>query len=122
MLLHSYLIRKKQFRNSRIKKITLWREISEVFKKKKLNKTADALSRKFGNMKSTYASKKKNNSKKTTGAGRKSWPWLKAMDEIFHDDISINFKQDAVTSMPTDGIDGVLNLTKSSSGYGTKII
>ncbi|KAH0549587.1 hypothetical protein KQX54_010673 [Cotesia glomerata] len=115
LLLHEYLIRKNKFRSPKIKKITLWREISAEFEKQNLIFSADALSKKFGNMKTTYAKIKKNNSKKTTGAARKPWLWLNSMDEIFHNDLSINFRHDVVTSMPADVSDEVLNLLNSSS-------
>ncbi|KAH0567738.1 uncharacterized protein LOC123272195 [Cotesia glomerata] len=115
LLLHEYLIQKNKFRSPKIKKITLWREISAEFEKQNLIFSADALSKKFGNMKTTYAKIKKNNSKKTTGAARKPWLWLNSMDEIFHNDLSINFRHDVVTSMPADVSDEVLNLSNSSS-------
>ncbi|XP_074100783.1 uncharacterized protein LOC141528563 isoform X2 [Cotesia typhae] len=50
-------------------------------------------------MKTTYSKIKKNNSKRTTGKGRKQWPWVKSMDEIFHNDLSINFGSNVVGSM-----------------------
>lgn len=93
----------------------LWREIAAVTKKK-FQLSANAVSKKFANLKTTYSKIKKNNSKRTTGAGRKPWPWLRDMDEIFHNDVSINFGLDVVRSMPEESNE-ILNLSTSSSRY-----
>ncbi|CAH2101201.1 unnamed protein product [Euphydryas editha] len=98
-LLNEYFIRKNRFRDPKIKKKTLWCEIAKEFRKINKRVTYNDVSKKFSNLKTFYSKIKKNNAKTTTGTGRKSWQWLPQMEDIFHNDLSINFSSNVMTSM-----------------------
>lgn len=86
-----------KFRNPKIKKSRLWKEMETEMKElgyPKLN--AHSIDRKIRNMKSTY--KRIKNNKKKTGRGREDWEFYAEMDEIFNADKSVNFEE-GISSM-----------------------
>jgi len=71
LFLESYAERKEKFRDPKIKKKALWREIVQIMKQHGyMNIDEDLLDRKMRNMKRSYKTIKLNNNKKTTGRGR----------------------------------------------------
>lgn len=90
-MLEEYKKRAKCFRNPKAKKKQIWQEISDEMAKYGYTVDADAIDKKFRNMKSRYLIIKDNNDKKkTTGTGRISWPYFDIMSEIFLDDRTVN--------------------------------
>lgn len=90
-MLEEYKKRAECFRNPKAKKKQVWQEISNEMAKYGYTVDADAIDKKFRNMKSRYLVIKDNNDKKkTTGTGRISWPYFDIMSEIFLDDRTVN--------------------------------
>lgn len=90
-MLEEYKKRAKCFRNPKAKKKQVWQEISNEMAKYGYTVDADAIDKKFRNMKSRYLIIKDNNDKKkTTGTGRISWSYFDIMSEIFLDDRTVN--------------------------------
>lgn len=90
-MLEEYKKRAECFRNPKAKKKQVWQEISDEMAKYGYTVDADAIDKKFRNMKSRYLVIKDNNDKKkTTGTGRISWPYFDIMSEIFLDDRTVN--------------------------------
>lgn len=90
-MLEEYKKRAECFRNPKAKKKQVWQEISDEMAKYGYTVDADAIDKKFRNMKSRYLIIKDNNDKKkTTDTGRISWPYLDIMSEIFLDDRTVN--------------------------------
>ncbi|XP_020298162.1 uncharacterized protein LOC109862500 isoform X2 [Pseudomyrmex gracilis] len=113
LLLASYFERKSKFRDPTKRKKDLWREITDVFNKQGYIISSNALGKKFRNLKTRYSTIKRNNDKKSTGKGRIMWKWYKDMEEIFHEDKSINFDK-AITSMDQEDSNAVNNVTDES--------
>jgi len=90
-MLEEYKKRAERFRNPKAKKKQVWQEISDEMAKYGYIIEADAIDKKFRNMKTRYLIIKDNNDKKkTTGTGRISWPYFDIMSEIFFDDRTVN--------------------------------
>lgn len=90
-MLEEYKKRVECFRNPKAKKKQVWQEISDEIANYGYTVDADAIDKKFRNMKSRYLVIKDNNDKKkTTGTGRISWPYFDIMSEIFLDDRTVN--------------------------------
>ncbi|KYM99393.1 hypothetical protein ALC62_09896, partial [Cyphomyrmex costatus] len=91
LMLEEYKKRVDRFRNPKNKKKQLWQEICNEMAKYGYKVEADAIDKKFRNMKSRYLVIKDNNDKKkTTGTGRISWTYFDIMSEIFFDDKTVN--------------------------------
>lgn len=90
MLLQNYAENKKDFRDPKIKKKTVWEKIQQAFTSKDLNVTTDMLDRKMRNLKHSFKLIKDNNKKSTTGRGRIQWEWYEIMEDIFLEDRTIN--------------------------------
>ncbi|XP_018303142.1 uncharacterized protein [Mycetomoellerius zeteki] len=93
LLLNSYLERKDRFRDPKVKKKVLWTEILLIMKENGYSDlNEDLLDRKMRNMKKSYKNIKDNNNKKTsTGRGRISWEYFDTFEDIFANDMTINY-------------------------------
>lgn len=89
MLLNEYEKRKDKFRNPTIKKKLLWAEIKTEFMKYDYIITAEALDKKFRNLKKTYLKIHDNNKKRTTGRGTVTWEYYDTFCKIFDSDKAI---------------------------------
>jgi len=97
IVLAKYLERLPKFRNPKIKKNRLWREMETEIKALGYTEIdAHSIDRKIRNMKSTY--KRIKNNKKKTGRGREDWEFYNDVDEIFNTDKSVNFDE-GISSM-----------------------
>lgn len=102
LFLSSYLDRKENFRNPKVKKKTLWTEILQVMKANGYSDlNEDLLDRKMRNMKKSYKNIKDNNKKSNTGRGRVSWEYFETFEEIFANDMTINCSS-TLSSMQRD--------------------
>lgn len=88
LLIQSYSELKEQFRNPKLKKKDLWQEIEAKFRKQKYRVNTEALDRKWRNLKKRYTTIK--DGARKTGRGRISWEYYADMDEIFHEDRTVN--------------------------------
>jgi hypothetical protein len=88
LLIQSYSELKEQFRNPKLKKKDLWQEIEAKFRKQKYRVNTEALDRKWRNFKKRYTTIK--DGARKTGRGRISWEYYADMDEIFHEDRTVN--------------------------------
>jgi len=109
--LNSYLDRKDRFRDPKVKKKTLWAEILQIMKTNDYtNLNEDLLDRKMRNMRKSYKNIKDNNNKKSsTGRGRVSWQYFETCEDIFADDMTINYNT-TISSMRKDD-----NITETES-------
>lgn len=91
--MNSYLERKDRFRDPKVKKKVLWTEILLIMKENGYSDlNEDLLDRKMRNMKKSYKNIKDNNNKKTsTGRGRISWEYFDTFEDIFANDMTINY-------------------------------
>ncbi|KAK4882307.1 hypothetical protein RN001_005626 [Aquatica leii] len=90
LLLDEYHKRATRFRNPKIKKKTLWEEISQVMINHGNSVDRVMLDRKMRNMKSTFNKIKDNNKKTRTGRGRVSYEYFEKLNEIFAEDKIVN--------------------------------
>jgi len=113
LFLESYAERKEKFRDPKIKKKTLWREIVQIMKQHGyMNIDEDLLDRKMRNMKRSYKTIKLNNNKKTTGRGRISWEYYETFEDIFRNDLTINHEptlESPITSLSTSSSQQAIN-------------
>lgn len=84
LLLEEYRNRIERFRDSKVKKALLWREILEVFRAKGYSPSKETLSKKIRNMKRTYTQIK--NTLKKSGRGTVSWEFFEIFSDIMKDD------------------------------------
>ena len=89
-LIDGYKRRKEQFRDPKIKKRTLWSEITDEMKLLGYTTTVDALDMKFRNLKKTFKAIMDNNKRSSTGRGRITWPYYDDFYDIFKEDHTIN--------------------------------
>lgn len=82
-LLSLYLERKNKFRNPKIKKKNLWREMAE-----KLHLSEEACNKKFRNLKGTFIKLLKK--KKKSGREAVTWKFFNIFEEIFENDQNVN--------------------------------
>ncbi|KAK4887898.1 hypothetical protein RN001_004169 [Aquatica leii] len=88
MLLAKYLEKKGRFRNPKIKRAILWKELAEEINKYGYSFTEQAIERKFRNMKNHFLKIRDNNTK--TGRGRKSWQYYDMMENLFENDACVH--------------------------------
>ncbi|CAH1109721.1 unnamed protein product [Psylliodes chrysocephalus] len=97
LVLQLYMERKLQFRDPKIKKKSIWRDLKNKFLEKGYKGVnEDILDRKMRNMKKRYRTIKDNQQK--TGASRISWDYFEMMEEIFLDDKTVNFGETLASS------------------------
>lgn len=86
-----------KFRNPKIKKKDLWRNIANKME----GKTAESCDKKFRNLKQHYVFVKKK--KKSTGRGAMRWPYYTALERLFQTDTNINPERELniIQTLPT---------------------
>lgn len=85
--MEEYRKRKEKFRDPKIKKKDLWREISRVFRNYNYIVHEDAIDKKFRNLKQTFMRIKDNqNIKKHSGTANIDWKYYQIFIEIFFND------------------------------------
>ncbi|KYN38795.1 hypothetical protein ALC56_06794 [Trachymyrmex septentrionalis] len=89
-MLEEYKKRAERFRNPENKKKQLWQEISDEMTKYGYKVNADAINKKFRNLKIRYLIIKNSDKKKTSRSGRMSWIYFDIMSEIVFDDRTVN--------------------------------
>lgn len=118
LFLEAYAERKEKFRDPKIKKRAIWREILQIMKQHGyMNIDEDLLDRKMRNMKRSYKTIKLNNNKKTTGRGRVSWEYYDIFEDIFHNDRTINHGstlESPITSLSIPSSQQAMNETNLS--------
>lgn len=128
LLLELYKERKENFRDPKVKKRNLWRQIvHEMEKNGYTNLTEDTLDRKLRNLKKTFRTIKDNNRKSSTGRGRITWEYYDIFEEIFIDDRTINFGPTISSLDPTQRVSSaastvVFPTSTSSASSSTQLI
>jgi len=89
-MLEEYKKRAERFRNPENKKKQLWQEISDEMIKYGYKVEADAINKKFRNLKMRYLIIKNSDKKKMSRSGRMSWIYFDIMSEIVFADSSVN--------------------------------
>ncbi|KYN27220.1 hypothetical protein ALC57_03564 [Trachymyrmex cornetzi] len=89
-MLEEYKKRAERFRNPENKKKQLWQEISDEMTKYGYKVKADAINKKFRNLKMRYLIIKNSDKKKMSRSGRMSWIYFDIMSEIVFDDRTVN--------------------------------
>jgi len=89
-MLEEYKKRAERFRNPENKKKQLWQEISDEMIKYGYKVKADAINKKFRNLKMRYLIIKNSDKKKMSRSGRMSWIYFDIMSEIVFADSSVN--------------------------------
>ncbi|XP_012057134.1 PREDICTED: protein PFC0760c-like [Atta cephalotes] len=90
LMLEEYKKRAERFRNPENKKKQLWQEISDEMIKYGYKVKADAINKKFRNLKMRYLIIKNSDKKKISRSGRMSWIYFDIMSEIVFADSSVN--------------------------------
>jgi hypothetical protein len=88
MLLARYQEMKDRFRNPKIKRSILWKEMAGKMNEYGYAFTEQSVERKFRNMKSHFLKIRDNNTK--TGRGRKSWQYYDMMEDLFENDACVH--------------------------------
>ncbi|XP_046828972.1 uncharacterized protein LOC124428674 isoform X2 [Vespa crabro] len=90
LLIEAYDARKEKFRDSTIKKKTLWKEIALEFEKKNYYVSAENLDKKFRNLKRTYIKIRDNIRKSSMGKDRITWEYYDYLQKIYEKDYTID--------------------------------
>lgn len=90
LLMEEYHARKEKFRDTTIKKKSLWREIAVVFEKNNYYVSPENLDKKFRNLKRTYIKIRDNIKKSPKEKDRVTWEYYEYLKTIFEKDNSIN--------------------------------
>ncbi|XP_046391889.1 uncharacterized protein LOC124160171 [Ischnura elegans] len=92
MMLEEYRERLGRFRDPKVKKTDLWKEIALVFSRSGMTTiTHDLLDRKFRNLKRTFLKVKQ--TKNSTGRNAVNWPYYDLMTGIMTNDETVNIPE-----------------------------
>ncbi|XP_046406253.1 uncharacterized protein LOC124171158 [Ischnura elegans] len=92
MMLEEYRERLGRFRDPKVRKAALWKEIALVFSRSGMtNITHDLLDRKFRNLKRTFIKVKQ--SKNATGRNAVNWPYYDLMTDLMANDETVNIPE-----------------------------
>ncbi|KAK2588121.1 hypothetical protein KPH14_004175 [Odynerus spinipes] len=119
LLIEAYDVRKDKFRDSTIKKKTLWKEIAAEFEKKNYHVSAENLDKKFRNLKRTYIKIRDNIKNSTLGKDRVTWEYYDYLQNIYEKDCSTNIPNVVIKN---ENYEKISQLDHSESSSSAKTI